>query len=422
MKRGSSRTIVALSVLTGIQILVAGVSRAENWPAWRGPTGVGRSAEEHLPLTWDGKSGQNVLWKVSLAGTTGHSCPIVWGDRVFLTTAAKQTPEQEESKQVPEHHLACYQAGDGKLLWRTPIAPGKNPAGYAIYAVPTPATDGKVVYAWFGSAVLAAVGSDGKLLWRKERPGPFTLNPGICSSPILYKDTVILLCDQGRGKGFLQGLDKKTGEVTWQQKREKVSYNNTTPVLIKVSGKPQVVIAASNAVQGLGPADGEIIWWCKARGFGESPAFGGGLIYADKGGNETAVCVDPTGSGDVTDTHVKWRIDKSPGEYSSPVIAGKYVYKARGEEDIVCLDLATGKEFYTAELDGVSNLASPFATADGRVYFATAGKSYVIAAGPKPALLATNDLRGEMAGSSPAVSGGRIFIRGRKFLYCIGSK
>ena len=422
MKRSSFRTIVALAVFAGIQILVAGVSRAENWPAWRGPTGVGRSAEKHLPLKWDGKSGENVLWKAPLAGTTGHSCPIVWGDRVFLTTAAKQTREQEESKQVPEHHLICYQAADGKVLWRTLIPPGKQPAGYAIYAVPTPVTDGKVVYAWFGSAVLAAVDSGGKLLWRKERPGPFTLNPGICSSPILYKDTVILLCDQGRGKGFLQGLDKKTGEVKWQQKREKVSCNNTTPVLIEVNGKCQMVIAASNAVQGLDPASGEIIWWCKSPGFGESPAFGGGLVYTDKGCDETAVCVDPTGSGDVTGTHVKWRIDKSPGEYSSPVIAGKHVYKARRDEDIVCLDLATGKERYTAKLDGISKLASPFATADGRVHFVTAGKSYVIKAGPRLEVLAANDLRGEMDGSSPAVSGGRIFIRGRKLLYCIGRK
>lgn len=422
MKRSTSRTVFVWAAWAGLCLASPWVSRAENWPGWRGPTGVGCSAEKGLPLKWDGKTGENVLWKASLAETTGHSSPIVWGDRIFLTTAAKQTREQEERKEVPEHHLACYQAADGKMLWRTPIPPGKQPAGYAIYAVPTPVTDGEVVYAWFGSAVLAAVDSGGKLLWRKERPGPFDLNPGICSSPILYKDTVILLCDQGRGKGFLQGLDKKTGEVRWQQKREKVSHNNTTPVLTQVSGKPQMVIAASNAVQGLDPASGEIIWWCKARGFGESPAVGGGLVYADKGCDEPAVCVDPTGKGDVTDTHVKWRIDKSPGEYSSPVIAGKHVYKARRDEDIVCLDLTTGKELYTAKLDGISKLASPFATADGHVYFATAGKSYVIKAGPSLEVLATNDLGGEMDGSSPAVSGGRVFIRGRKFLYCIGSK
>ena len=344
MRRSTSWTVFVPVAWAGLCLASPWASRADNWPGWRGPTGVGRSAEKSLPLQWDGKSGENVLWKASLAGTTGHSSPIVWGDRVFLTTAAKQTGEQEERKEVPEPHLVCYQAADGKTLWRTPIPSGKQPAGYAIYAVPTPVTDGKVVYAWFGSAVMAAVDSGGKLLWRKERPGPFKLNPGICSSPILHKDTVILLCDQGRGEGFLQGLAKRTGEVKWQQKREKVSYNNTTPLLIEVKGKPQMVIA------------------------------------------------------------------------------GKYVYKARRDEDIVCLDLATGRELYTAKLDGISKLASPFATADGRVYFATAGKSYVIQAGPSLKVLAANDLGGEMDGSSPAVSGGRAFIRGRKFLYCVGRR
>ena len=422
MRRGICWSVLVAVAWVGVCLAWPGASGAENWPGWRGPKGVGWSGEKGLPLKWDGKTGENVLWKASLAGTTGHSSPIVWGGRVFLTTAAKQTREQEQRKDVPDHHLVCYGAADGQVLWRTRIPQGKQPAGYAIYAVPTPVTDGKVVYAWFGSAVLAAVDRGGKLVWRTERPGPFNLNPGICSSPILYKDTLILLCDQGRGKGFLQGLDKKTGEVKWQQKREKVSCNNTTPVLIEVNGKCQMVIAASNAVQGLDPASGEPLWWCKTPGFGESPVLGGGLLYADKGCNEAAVCVDPSGKGDVTDTHVKWRIAKSPGEYSSAVVAGTCILKARRNEDIVSLDLASGKALYTAKLKGISKLASPFATADGRVYFATAGKSYVIQAGPRLEVLATNDLRGEMNGSSPAVSGGRIFIRGSKFLYCIGKK
>ena len=422
MSRGTLSKVLAMPVWAGVILAASGPCLAGDWPGWRGPTGAGQTDEKDLPLEWDGKTGRNVLWRVSLEGTTGHSSPIVWGDRVFLTTAARQTREEESAKQVPEHHLACYQASDGKLLWRTSIPPGKEPAGYAIYAVPTPATDGKAVHAWFGSAVMAAVDFDGKVLWRVERPGPFRLNPGICSSPVLYRDTVILLCDQGRGEGFLQGLDKKTGEVRWEQKRKDVSYSNATPCLLDVQGRTQLILVASNAVQGLDPADGKPIWWCKARGFGQSPAFGGGLVYADKGCNETAVCVDPTGQGDVTATHVKWQIDKSPGDYASPVIAGRYVYKTCKEGLISCLDLATGKEVFSAELEGVSKLASPFATADGRVYFASAGKSYVLRVGPKLDVLAANDLRGEANGSSPAVSGGRIFLRGNKALYCIAGK
>lgn len=167
---------------------------------------------------------------------------------------------------------------------------------------------------------------------------------------------------------------------------------------------------------------GKPIWWCEGRAFGESPVYGGGLVYADKGLNEPAVCVDPTGRGDVTETHVRWRIEKSGGDYSSAVIAGDFIYKVRKQGVIACLKLAAGREVYTADLAGVSKLASPFATADGRVYFANASKSYVIQAGARLQVLAANNLGGETNGSSPAVSGGRIFLRGRKFLYCIGRK
>jgi outer membrane protein assembly factor BamB len=384
---------------------------------------VGYTDQKDLPLTWDGKTGENVLWKISLKGTTGHSSPIVWGDRVFLTTAAKQDRQQEEKKEVPEHHISCYQAADGKLLWSTPIPQGKEPAGYAIYAVPTPVTDGKAVYAWFGSAVIAALDFDGKLLWRHERGGPFNLNPGICSSPVLYEDTVILISDQGRGQSWLQGLDKKTGEVKWERKRPKETYCNTTPLLLAIGGKPQLIVAGSNTLQGLNPANGEPIWWCKSWGFGPSPAYDGGLLFVDKVNGEPGSAVDPTGAGDVTATHVKWKLDKVPAEYSSPVISGEYVYRAHKPEGVTCRKLATGEQVYTEPLKGISILASPFATADGRIYFASGDKSFVIKAGPKFELLATNDLRGGGGnGSSPAVANGRIFIRGSETFFCIGKK
>ena len=184
MKRNASGgiTLWAVGVWATLHLACPAASGDGNWPGWRGPTGVGYADEKDLPLTWDAKTGENVLWKASLDGTTGHSSPIVWGDRVFVTTAAKQTREQEARKEVPEHHLVCYRAADGKLVWRTRIPQGKEPMGYAIYAVPTPVTDGKAVYAWFGSAVIAAVDLSGGLLWRHERPGPFHLNPGICQS------------------------------------------------------------------------------------------------------------------------------------------------------------------------------------------------------------------------------------------------
>lgn len=428
MERKLARSAFVLVLMTACAMVLAAAaaSPAGDWPGWRGPAGTGVTDEKDLPLTWswNGKpadKGENILWKVPLKGLTGHSGPIVWGDKVFLTTASKQTNEQEKEKLIPEHQMSCYQAADGKCLWTTIIPPGREPAGYAIYAVPTPVTDGKAIYAWFGSAVVVAVDFDGKILWRQERAGPFNLNPGLCSSLTLFEDTVLLLVDQGRDKGYLQALDKKTGEVKWERKREKTGCNNSTPILIQVGGKPQLVVAGERVLQGLSPATGEPIWWCKGSAFGSSPVLANGLIYIDKG-NETGMVVDPTGTGDVTATHVKWKLDKVPGEYTSPVAVGDLVYRAHKPGNITCRKLATGEQVYDEAAKDISILASPFATADGRVYFAGGDKTYVVKAGEKFEILATNDLRGGNNGSSPAVSNGRIFIRGNEWLFCIGTK
>lgn len=412
--------ILAIVAAIGLVAMPAG-NAADSWPGWRGPTGFGATTEKDLPLTWGGKGNENVLWKVPTGGL-GNSSPIIFGDRIFLTSSAKQSRQDEEAKVVPEHFVACYKVSDGSELWRTSLPPGKQSAGYAIYAVPTPVTDGKRIYVWFGSAVLAALDFDGKIVWRQERDGPFTLNPGICSSPVLHEDTLILLCDQARNQGYLQGIDKNTGEVKWEQKRPKLSYSNTTPLLLDVKGKRQLIIASSNELQGLDPANGNLIWKCNARGFGSSPAYGSGLLYTDSGTTGPGMAVDPTGEGDVSKTHVKWQIDKVPGEYSSPVICGDYVYRTRKPGQVICWNLTTGEEVYTERLENVSILASPIATPDGRVYFLSTAKSYVLKAGPKFDLLAVNDLMGGNTGASPALADGKIFLRDDRFLYCIGKK
>ena len=422
MSRSNTGTGFALALLAGLLAAMPAATWAGNWPGWRGSTGCGCSDEKNLPLKWDGKTGEGVLWKVPLKDTTGHSSPIVWEDRVFVTTAVKQTQEQEARKEIPDHDIACFQASDGKLLWKTHVAHGPHQEGYSIYAVPTPVTDGKAVYAWFGSAVIVAVDFDGKLLWRHERPGPFSLNPGLCSSLVLYQDTVILLCDQGRGIGFLQGLDKKIGHVKWEQKRTKAGITNTTPLLVQVKGKPQLIIAGSETLEGLNPADGAPIWWCKTPGFGESPIAAGGLVYSAKGGNEPALLVDPSGEGDVAKSHVKWKEAKVPGDYASPVVCGEYICYVQKEGVIGCLKLSTGEAVSSAHLGGVSKLASPIATADGRVYFVSTGKSYVIKPGATIEVLGGGNLDGWGNGSSPAISGSRIFVRDFENLWCIGKK
>ena len=168
MNHSSLPKSMAFLVLTGL-IAAGGATRAGDLAGLARSDGQRHDRREELaPEVGRQKTGEGVLWKAPLKGTTGHSSPIVWGDRVIITTAVQLTRQQEEAKQIPDHHLACYQAANGKLLWQTRVAHGPHQEGYNIYAVPTPLTDGKAVYSWFGSAVMAAVDVQGKLLWRKS--------------------------------------------------------------------------------------------------------------------------------------------------------------------------------------------------------------------------------------------------------------
>jgi outer membrane protein assembly factor BamB len=228
----------------------AGPGRGGDWPGWRGPTGDGLSDEKDLPLTWGGKANAHVLWKAALPGR-GNSSPIAWGDRVFVTSAAPLTDQQVKDKVIPEHYVACYRATDGKELWRTTVAHGPFPDGY--YSIPTPATDGRRVHAWFGSGVAAALDFDGKIVWRKERSGPFSVYPGVRSSPVLFGDTLLILVDQGKDS-FLWALEAATGEPSWERKRpERHGSTNSSPVLMDVKGRKQLLVSAADALQGLDP-------------------------------------------------------------------------------------------------------------------------------------------------------------------------
>jgi outer membrane protein assembly factor BamB len=163
-----------------------------------------------------------------------------------------------------------------------------------------------------------------------------------------------------------------------------------------------------------------VLWWCDAAGDTVSPVYRGGLVYCDGGRGGAGVAVDPTGTGDVTKTHLKWKV-QVPDGFSSPVIAGEYVYRVHNPGILKCWKLDGGETIINERLNGISTASSPIATPDGRIYFAGAGKSYVLKAGPKLDILATNDL-GDGCEASPAVADGKIFLKGSKFLYCIGKK
>lgn len=424
------RSLMLRNTLLGtlLVFLVASAAGAgENWPAWRGPTGMGQSDEKDLPLTWGGNNQDNVLWKSALFPSDkvrrdqNQSSPIVWADKVFVTSS--YWPEGVSDKEYPEHHLTCFAAGDGSRLWDVAIPPGpwKLTDLRGGYTAPTPATDGMHVFALFGSSVLAAVDFAGKIAWRKEIT-PFQFDVAIGTSPIIYQDTVLVTLDL-KGGSKLVAFSRKAGDVAWQQPR-KVEWAHSTPVLAKVNNKLQLLMATAHGPQGLDPTDGKVLWEFRAKeriGDTVSPMVIGDMIYIDSGRGGPAVAVDATGSGDVSQTNLRWRIAHVPEGFSTPVVVGDYLYRLHSPGVLSCRKWADGTEVYRERLQGVDPAISPFTTPEGRIYCVGAGKSVVVKAGPKFELLAQNDL-GDPSRASPAVAGGRIYIKGGRYLFCIGKK
>jgi outer membrane protein assembly factor BamB len=419
------RTILAV-------MLLSLAARADDWPQFRGPTGLGYTTEKNLPLKWGGEKNENVLWKSPLVGE-GHASPIVSGDRLFITTvrwpAGKQDP-----KVMPEHHVLCYSASDGKLLWDTAIEAGpwlrddfrSGPGGG--YAAPTPTTDGKHVFVVFSSSVMASLEFDGKIAWRQEiKPRSFDVTIG--TSPVLFGETIILFCAMAKkDDSRLVAFAKADGQVAWETKLPKVGYGHSTPVIIDVKGTPQLIVlgsgasATNEAVQAFDPSNGKRLWWCKSAGDASSPAYGSGVLYTDSGRGGTGTAMEPGGEGDLSATNVKWTVAGLPESLASPIIVGGHVFRLQGSSVVRIWSVADGAETDKQRLDKIGSVwASPIADPEGRIFFANGGMSYVVKAGPKLEILAANDL-GDKNHCSPAVSKGRLFIAGLKNLYCIGTK
>jgi outer membrane protein assembly factor BamB len=406
---------------------------AADWPQFRGPTGLGFTDEKELPLKWGGEEKANVRWQVPLQGQ-GHASPIVSGDAVFVCTVDWPANSGPREKSMPAHHVTRYRALDGRLMWDTLVPPGpwlrtdfrSGPGGG--YAAPTPATDGQRVYGLFGSSVLAALDFDGKILWRKEII-PHTFDVTIGTSPVLFRDTVLIFCAMAKASdSCLIAFEQATGQEKWRAQFPDMGFGHSTPVQIEVNGKPQLLLLASgmvvksNALRSLDPATGQTLWWCRGAGDASSPAYGDGLVYFDSGRGGSGVCVDPTGKGDITETHIRWTVPQVPEGIGSPLIIGQHVYRLHSPGVLKCWEAATGKLVYAERLEGLSTTwASPIADAAGHLFFANAGRSYVLQAGPEFRVLAVNDL-GDSNHASPAVAGGRLFMVGAKSLHCLGNK
>jgi outer membrane protein assembly factor BamB len=394
-------------------LMVASTLQAEEWPGWRGPRGDGTSLEKGIPLRWS--STENVHWKVPIPGK-GHSSPIVWGDRLFLTTCL----EKEGHRQ-----LLCLDRRDGKLLWERTVLTAKLEMKHRLnsYASSTPATDGKHVWVSFFAAprmVVACYDVEGNEIWRKS-PGEFHSKHGFCSPPVLYRDLVILNGDQD-AEAYLVALDQATGAERWRTDRPNRTRSYCPPLIIEAAGRAQMVLSGSKCVASYDPDTGKQIWIID----GPTEQFVASLVYLDgllflTGGfpDYHVMGIRPDGKGNVTDTHVVWHETDGAAYVPSPAAHDRYFFLVSDIGVASCWEAKTGKRLWTARL-GRHHSASPV-VAGGHVYFLDDdGKMFVLRAGDQFEVVSRN-LLNEECYASPAISRGQMFIRTLEHLYCIGT-
>jgi hypothetical protein len=393
-------------------------THAENWPQWRGPHLNGHSSETNLPTTWSPT--ENILWKTPIPGT-GHSSPIVFNDRVFVTTAI----EKEQLRQ-----LLCLDRDSGKILWQRDVlkAPLERKHTLNNFASSTPATDGRYVFCAFlemQAVHLSCYDFDGNLIWRKS-PGHFKSMHGWASAPILHNDLVILNCDQD-AQACLVAYDRNTGEERWRTDRPNRTRSYCNPLIVEAAGKTQMILTGSKSTASYNPDTGEQYWLFDGptEQFVASPVLADGVVFIT-GGFPTYhyVGLDPAGSGNITKTdHVLYH-EKKGAYVPSPIAVGNHVYmvsdQPRHEGELCCIEAKTGKRLWTHQL-GKHHRPSPV-YADGLLYFLDdEGTTHVLRASPAAfEAVAKNELK-EKCFASPAISQGRVFIRTVESLYCVGS-
>ncbi len=402
----------ALTVAPPVETLPSTEEFARNWPQFRGPQGGGVAPVSDAPITWDAASGAGVAWKVEVP-LPGFNSPIVWGDRVFVAGATRELRE-----------IFCFESATGKLAWRCRLEPPRRAAGKPLkvsdmtgFAAPTMATDGRRVYAIFAHGDVTAVTFDGAVAWTKDLGVPE--NPyGHANSLAVGQGKVIVQLDQeSRGGSRLIALDGATGRVVWEKPRD-VTSSWATPLVFEAAGKAQVVALAEPFAIAYALGDGAELWRAEAA-HGEivsSPIFAAGLVVVVYPSNELTA-IRPEGAGDVTKTHVAWKSENSVPDVTSPVSDGEFVFMIEGGGMLTCLEAKDGKKVWEHDLK-LQVQASPV-IAGRRLYVpCEEGVTVVVEIGRAYRELARNPL-GEKILASPAVAGGRFFLRGTQHLFCL---
>ncbi len=465
-------SFIVLSAFTILSVVLANQSVAEssNWDRFRGPNGSGISVDPSPPpISWSPE--KNVRWQVDLPGP-GHSCPIVVGNRIFVTCwTGHATPEAPNTSiDALQRHLICVDRTTGKILWDRSIEavlpedPFQGQFTNHGYASHTPTSDGERVYAFFGKSGVIAFDMEGKELWRQSVGEGLSRKAwGSASSPILYQDIVIVTASAE--KNAICALDKLTGKVVWEQKADGFQGIWGTPILVRVDeSRTDLVLGVPFEVWGFDPANGKLLWFCKAidtDSFCTSVVTDNSHIYAIAGRNGGSIAIKAGGKDDVSASHVAWS-GRDNSQISTPVLyQDKLYFFSRGTAK--CIEAKTGKEIYMTRLQrnlsqakaappaptndanrgrqregdgdegrggrgggggGGQDCSSPI-IAGGLIYFVSrSGDMHVIEPGSELKQIAinrVNDDSDEEFGSTPAVANGQLFIRSTKRLYCVSN-
>lgn len=398
----------ALLILLSVSI------RAENWPVWRGPRGDGSSAEKNIPVKWSAT--ENVAWKAEVPGI-GHASPVVFGEKIFTVTALLD--EQERA-------LLCFGRATGKKLWQRTIVKAALERKHNLnsFASSTPATDSALVYTAFldrDEMVVTAHDFDGNQKWQ-VRPGVFASMHGFCSSPILFKDKLIVNGDHD-GDSYIVALARANGKTLWKTPRENKTRSYCVPIVRELSGRTQMILAGDKCVASYDPNDGKLHWLMP----GPTEQFvasivcnsGANLLFVTGGYPELHILgLKHDGKGRVDDSQIAWRATRAVSYVPSPVSEGEYFYVVSDGGIAACYRAKDGKIMWQERMGGDHHAS--LVTAEGRVYFLSdRGVMTVVKGGPDFEVLAKNEL-GEDCFASPAISDGQIFLRSDKHLYAIG--
>ena len=390
-------------------------ARSENWPGWRGPRGDGTSLAEKAPVHWTATS--NIAWRTEIPGS-GHASPIVWEDKLFTVTCLSESEQRM---------LLCLDRDTGRILWQKIVlqSPLEKKHQLNSQASSTPATDGALVYVTFldqQEMAVAAYDFKGAQKWIVH-PGPFHSQHGFCSSPVVFRDKLIVNGDHD-GDSYIVALDRQTGRTLWKIPRENHTRSYGVPFIRDLDGRTQMVLSGDKCVASYDPDNGRRHWIID----GPTEQFVASLVYSDQtsllymtGGfpDHHLLAIKPDGAGNVTKTKIVWRTNRGVAYVPSPIIAGDYLLIVSDSGVAHCFDAATGKLFWQERM---GEHHASLVSARGLVYFLNdVGVMNVVQPGTGFERVAQNQL-GEKCFASPAISNGRLFLRGEKHLFCVQEK